>query len=314
MARPSLFNNPKFKRLVVVLALPRPYVLGHLELLWHTAYECGNPRIGDSLTVEAVAEWVGEPGKLTTALRDCRLLDEQDGEFYVHDLFDHAPEYVNGRAKQEEERKREKMCAACHKTYHSPKYWAKFCSDNCRLAAYRDRTAETQGNGLKRKETQQCVSETHGNGTPAPAPAPHLPSEDKSGEVSPRPSCPEAEIPPSGPEALTWPTVGKEKSWTMPTKCLTSLRMAFPDLDVLAECRKSLAWIEADPKRRKTAGGMRRHLFGWMSRAQNNGRARDYTAAKPDNTAARKAETEAIIARQREIAAQNRNHTTEGKK
>jgi hypothetical protein len=69
------------------------------------AYECGDPLIGDKTDVELAAEWPGEPGKLCQALLDCRFLDENDGGFSVHDLYDHAPEYVQRRMEREEKRR-----------------------------------------------------------------------------------------------------------------------------------------------------------------------------------------------------------------
>jgi hypothetical protein len=57
---------------------------------------------------------------------------------------------------------------------------------------------------------------------------------------------------------------------------------AFPGVDVLAELRKSAAWQEADPaKRRKTHRGMAAHLVGWLSRTQDGGRVTRNGAAGP---------------------------------
>ena len=67
MARPGFRKHPKFRRLVHLLGLPEAHVLGHVEMLWDTAYECGDDRLGDSLDVELACGWSGEPGKLTEA-------------------------------------------------------------------------------------------------------------------------------------------------------------------------------------------------------------------------------------------------------
>lgn len=58
-------------------------------------------------------------------------------------------------------------------------------------------------------------------------------------------------------------------------------RELFPALDIGKECREALAWIEANPERRKTARGMKSYLTRWFSRAQNQGRGQNGTAAKP---------------------------------
>jgi hypothetical protein len=106
MARPGLDRNVKFKVLVKRLGLPRPYVRGLLDTMWEVAYETGNPALGDKAAVEAAAEWPGEPGVLFTALRDGRWIDPgPDGTWVVHDLYDHAPEYVRKRMDREAARR-----------------------------------------------------------------------------------------------------------------------------------------------------------------------------------------------------------------
>lgn len=107
MARPCLFNNPKFKSLVFLLKEPKPHVLGYLELLWAAANESGDPVIGDSLAVEATAEYPGRPGDLVNALEQCRLIDKlaNQDRYQIHDFWDHAPDYVAKRRFRERERK-----------------------------------------------------------------------------------------------------------------------------------------------------------------------------------------------------------------
>ena len=67
MGRPGLDRHPKFRRLVLMLGESRAIARGSLELLWDTAYECGNPSIGESVDVELACDWRGEPGKLCRA-------------------------------------------------------------------------------------------------------------------------------------------------------------------------------------------------------------------------------------------------------
>lgn len=77
----------------------------------------------------------------------------------------------------------------------------------------------------------------------------------------------------SGPKPiLVFPTAGKSKTWALVAEVVEGFREAFPGVDVVAECRKALAWIHANPGRKKTANGMRRYLFNWISRSQNSGR------------------------------------------
>ena len=112
MGRPGLGVNPKFRRLSMVLG-SRATARGSLELLWETGYESGNDEIGDVVDVELACDWHGEPGTLCDALLECggndkkgflEPIPEKPGRFRIHDLFDHAPRYVNDRVKRELER------------------------------------------------------------------------------------------------------------------------------------------------------------------------------------------------------------------
>jgi hypothetical protein len=102
MARTELRNNPKFKRLVRALGLPIAHTVGLLELMWHSCYESGNEVIGDADDVELAAEWTGEPGKLFKSLLDpgagrgAGFIEAVPNTplYRVHDLRDHAPNYV----------------------------------------------------------------------------------------------------------------------------------------------------------------------------------------------------------------------------
>ena len=106
MPRPTLFGHRKFRRLANILQEPKPHVLGYLEFIWASCYESGNPYLGDVEDVELAAMYPGKPGTLAAALAAVRLIDEvRPGEYAVHDLFDHAPDYVRKRMEREAQRK-----------------------------------------------------------------------------------------------------------------------------------------------------------------------------------------------------------------
>ena len=105
MARQTLDRAVKFKRLVLELDMPRPYVRGLLETLWDVAHECGDPVIGDDEDVEAAAEWPGTAGEFVSALAKLEWIDQlDDGSWEIHDYWDHAPDYVRKRRQRELER------------------------------------------------------------------------------------------------------------------------------------------------------------------------------------------------------------------
>ena len=123
MARPGLHTKPKFKRLVSLLGVPGPHVQGYLEYLWLAGYESGDLVLGDQATVEAIAEYPGEPGTLFAALLNCGsegragFIEEapgQPGIYQIHHLHENAPEYVRRRMHRHKARcaKREETAAA----------------------------------------------------------------------------------------------------------------------------------------------------------------------------------------------------------
>lgn len=77
------------------------------------------------------------------------------------------------------------------------------------------------------------------------------------------------------PAVLTFPTIGVNgASWNLTKKQVTEWQSAFPGIDILAEAHKALAWLHANPGRRKTTRGMAAFLVNWFNRATDSGRSR----------------------------------------
>ena len=147
MARPGFRQHPKLRRLAHLLNVALPYAWGLCECLWDTAYQSGNPFLGDSVDVELAAEYPGEPGTLTKALLAVNLIDETEpGNYQIHDLHENAPEFVKSRWDKEQERKKEKICEHCGSVYHSGEKHSKFCNATCRVAHFR-KVSVTERNG-----------------------------------------------------------------------------------------------------------------------------------------------------------------------
>ena len=67
---------------------------------------------------------------------------------------------------------------------------------------------------------------------------------------------------------LAYPiSVRAHGDWLLTEAQIETWVTLFPTLDVRAECRAALAWIDANPTRRKTPRGMKRFLGGWLIRA-----------------------------------------------
>lgn len=101
MAKPELRDHRKFLKLKRLLNAPTPHVLGYLDCLWHRGYQTGSPFIGDALDVEAAAEYPGETGTFTEAAHQSGFIDrDENGNYLIHDLFDHAPAYAKKRMRR----------------------------------------------------------------------------------------------------------------------------------------------------------------------------------------------------------------------
>lgn len=104
-----------------------------------------------------------------------------------------------------------------------------------------------------------------------------LPLQDRTGqdktEQDKTEDCPETAVAVIEAAVLTFPTDGNPRSWDLTEAKVEEFREAFPFLDVVAECRKALAWVNANPNKRKTPRGMPGFLFRWLSRAQDRGGA-----------------------------------------
>ena len=66
---------------------------------------------------------------------------------------------------------------------------------------------------------------------------------------------------------LEFSTIGAVQTWPLQTLQVDRWQTLYPTLDVMAECRKALAWTDANPSKRKTAKGMPRFLVHWLNRA-----------------------------------------------
>lgn len=99
-------------------------------------------------------------------------------------------------------------------------------------------------------------------------------SSGSSGSSDPSPTGEGSSAPVPGTEPTLWllefPCVGVQPVWRLTAAKVAEWEQLYPDIDVLAECRKALAWVRAN--HRKTASGMERFLVGWLSRETNRRR------------------------------------------
>ena len=80
--------------------------------------------------------------------------------------------------------------------------------------------------------------------------------------------CPEVIT--SRPEVfISLPLVTGSGSFDVTLDYLNSLRNLYPAIDVEQEFRKMYAWLDSNPKNRKTERGIKRFITGWLGRAQD---------------------------------------------
>jgi hypothetical protein len=277
MARPGLDRHPKFRRLCLLLQAPRSHCRGYLELLWDTAYENGDPIIGDETDVALAADFPGDPKVITQAMLNCGgagrvgLIEEvpgRPGVYQVHDLYDHAPEYVRKRMDREAARRERGV------SLEQIRSEAARQAANARWA--RDRMDGAPDGSTAVRDNASClpdgIQRMPRGTTPAPAPAPKEKTPSPTEKVCSEPATPASEPPaePSPKVVMTFPIVGqKAKTWDLTESKLAEYRESFPGVDVLAECRKALQWARDTPEKRKTARGMPRILTRWLSKAQD---------------------------------------------
>lgn len=84
------------------------------------------------------------------------------------------------------------------------------------------------------------------------------------------------------PVAATLPCAGSARSYGVTLAQIASWQHAYPGVDVLAEVEKARVWLQANPTRRKTHGGMARFLVSWMNRAQDQPKPKQTKPARPD--------------------------------
>lgn len=166
MARPGLMRHRKFARLARLLgseALGR----GHLEILWDVGYENGDDLLGDAADVEHLARWSGESGLLAHALEESGFLDKAEDGYRIHDLYDHAPKYVQRRMQRESERRDNGVTISEQRRAAATARWKR--AQIARNKMQPDATdSHLHTNGMQTDASDQKRMQT--DATPAPAP------------------------------------------------------------------------------------------------------------------------------------------------
>ena len=76
----------------------------------------------------------------------------------------------------------------------------------------------------------------------------------------------------------------------------------YPAVDIMQELRAMKGWCDANPRKRKTAGGMKRFINAWISKVQNRGGTPGYTQSYNQTAGGSKVEQFAQGARESTLA------------
>ena len=60
-------------------------------------------------------------------------------------------------------------------------------------------------------------------------------------------------------------------TYDVPHEKISTWKQAYPAVDVEQEFKKMVAWLESNPKKKKTRRGVNQFINGWLERAQNRG-------------------------------------------
>lgn len=75
-------------------------------------------------------------------------------------------------------------------------------------------------------------------------------------------------------------TTNKNEPYNITQAELDTFIECYPTVDIMQELRKMKAWLESNPTKRKTKGGMLRFVNNWLAREQDNGGTKRNEAAE----------------------------------
>ena len=242
----NTIQHPKLLRLRRRLSVPTWGAVGILESLWHlTAHHAKDGAIGKTFTNEDIANaigWDGEPDQLIEALVSAGWLDVCEvNRLVVHDWHDHCPEFVRGNI-----RRMKKEFATGPNTVPNTVPYTVGNTVPYSVPHSVPNTVGTLSTVLQDQDQDQAKTK---------------PEEEKSVALS------EADTAPPIDSVAEYPCQGKRNVWHLTVSQVADWQAIYPSLDILAECRKALAWLKANPQKKRTHGGMAKYLVNWLNRA-----------------------------------------------
>lgn len=239
----TTLTSMKFLRLKRRLNRPAWQVAGVLEMLWSfAATNCHDGAVGRFSNEDLASwmEWSDSADELISTLLECGWLDKcETNRLKIHDWNDHCPTWIKGVQA------RTKLPT--------------------KLPTKSGTKCETKSVTKDGTNSSQLPNLTKPNLTKLRHPSP-------DGEGSSAPVSTNA-LAATEPDILTFPCAkGKrtaDESWGLKSKQVSDWQSAFPGVQVLAECKKALAWVMANPAHKKTASGMPEFLYRWLAKVND---------------------------------------------
>lgn len=259
----------KFKRLQRRLKESTRAVVGLLEMLWlGTAKNCPQGDIGrfTNLDIAIMCDYDGDPDELVEALVEERWLDKSsEHRLVVHDWHEHCPTHVANNLKR----------------------WGK--------AFANERRDESPDNKQPAKELpKEDPKESPKDGPIGTSfltkPSLTKPDQAKPSQVSScvEPSTASTQADQPVDTSLEFCVTGDQAKpkWYPPIELIEKLEQSFDALDVRSELIKAATWTFSNRNQRKTASGMPRFLFNWLTKAANQTRGAPVVSNKKQRTSA----------------------------
>lgn len=217
-------------------------VIGALAMLWLIADRNAKDDILENVSLSDIDSMVELPG-FAAACVEVGWLKEIGGSTQVVDYSEHNGDTSRRRAmaakRQAAWRERHSVTVTDSNALHN--------------------AGVTDSNAKKKKKRKKNISNTD--------------TSFSSGDKSPPENsvsvsavvCDTTPAAPPEPAILEFPTNGPIRSWSLTQRQIDEWSGLYSGLDVLVECRKALAWVQAN--QRKTAKGMPRFLTSWLARA-----------------------------------------------
>jgi hypothetical protein len=247
----TFHDSPKIRRAARILGIPpeyaEAYVHGTLARLWTWALRHaadGNLSGKHVDDIEIAVGWYGDNGAWVDAMINVGLLDDDDGELKIHN----AKKYGGSKARSDQKRiEREAKKALAKDSAHLASNVARLSHDvaESRTTVAKCRSKEERRGEEKRERREESLLS-------APSATHSTPKE------------------PTPPPVISIPLVDKTE-YGIDAKQISEWGESYPAVDVLQELRKAREWAISNPTKRKTNRGIRKHLTGWLSGAQDMG-------------------------------------------